>query len=129
MSYNWFTDYTSYLSQFMVVVCRLVQFCFPSVKGYFPANSSVHVCFIFQANNAEWSCATPSIRFKSCHVFISRTRELQFHAMSPKLTQKVYLEVRINILYCGNHMHPHVFGLQDKGDIFSLRLSPQNELK
>ena len=37
-------------------VRRLVQFCLASVKSYFPANSSVHVCFIFQANNTEWSC-------------------------------------------------------------------------
>lgn len=56
LSYNWFTDYTRCLSRFMVVVRRLVQFCLASVKSYFPANSSVHVCFIFQANNTEWSC-------------------------------------------------------------------------
>ena len=101
----------------MVVVRRLVQFCFASVKGYFPANSSVSVylrpCLFHLSSQQYWMVI---FRFHHQHlqsdfnlaiVFISGTwgTAVPWHVSE---TWKVYLDVRNNILYAGHHMHPQV---------------------
>lgn len=97
--------------EFTVVVCRLVQFCFASVKGYFPANSSVHVCFIFQPNTTEWSCVgsitntfNPTLILPCLHLWNLRNCGSMPCLRNPESC----FDVRNNILYAGHHMHPQV---------------------
>ena len=132
LSYNWFTDYTSCLSRFMVVVRRLVQFCFASVKGYFPANSSVSVhlrpCLFHLETQHYWMvlCGFHHQHLQSdFNLAMSSSlerQELRFHAMSPK-PGKLFRCPKQHFVRRPPYASTSLAGLQDCGDIVGTSVS------